>query len=69
VPKEEFVASKPLLKAPVELIELPGKALTQTVFVASHVSFPGIREDRDSCLAQVNGLRLSAKVYRVLPLT
>jgi hypothetical protein len=69
MPKEKLVASRPLLKAPVELIELPCEGFTQTVLVASHFSFPRIREDRDNGLIQLNELRLSAKVYRVLPLS
>jgi hypothetical protein len=69
MPKEELVASRPLLKAPVELIELPGEGLTQTVLVANHLSFAGIREDCDSSLTQFNELWLSTKVYRVLPLS
>ena len=67
MPKEKPVASRPLLKAPVELIELPGEGLTQTVLVANYLSFPGIREDCDSSLTQLNKLRLGTKVYRVLP--
>jgi hypothetical protein len=39
------------------------------LFVAGHLSFAGIREDRDSGLTQLNKLRLGAKVYRVLPLS
>jgi hypothetical protein len=69
MPKEELAASKPLLKPLVELIELLGEGLTQTVLVTGHLSFPGIREYRDSGLTQNNKLRLSAKVYRVPPLS
>jgi hypothetical protein len=69
MPKEELVASRPFLKAPVELIELAGKSLTQIVLVVSHFSFAGIREDCDNGLTQFDKLRLSAKVYRVLPLS
>jgi hypothetical protein len=69
MPKEELVASRLLLKALVELIELPGEGIMQILLVTNHFSFPGIREDRDSSLAQLNELRLSAKVYRVLPLS
>ena len=67
MPKEELVAFRPLLKSPVELIELPGEGLTQTVLGASHHSLARIREDRNSSLTQLNELRLGAKVYRVLP--
>jgi hypothetical protein len=67
--KEELVASRPLLESPVELIELLCEGLTQTVLVASHLSFPGIREDCDRSLPQLNELRLGAKVYRVFPLS
>jgi hypothetical protein len=67
MPKEELVASRPLLKLLVELVELPGEGYTQTVLLAGHLSFPGIREDRDSGLTQINELRLGTKVYRVLP--
>jgi hypothetical protein len=63
MPKEEPVASRSLLKAPVELIELPGEGLTQTVLVASYFSFPGIRENRDGSVTQLNELRLGAKIY------
>jgi hypothetical protein len=52
MPKQELVASRPLLKALVELIELPGKGLTQTVLVTGHLSFAGIRENCDSSLTQ-----------------
>jgi hypothetical protein len=69
MPKEELVASRPLLKATVKLIELPSEGLTQTVLVASYRSFAGIREDRNSSFTQLNKLWLSAKVYRVLPLS
>jgi hypothetical protein len=48
---------------------LPGEGLTQTVLVANHLSFAGIREDCDSSLTQFNELWLSTKVYRVLPLS
>jgi hypothetical protein len=65
MPKEELVASRPLLKAPVELIELPGEGLTQTVLDTGHCSFPGIREDRNSSLTQLNKLWLAAKVNGV----
>jgi hypothetical protein len=41
----------------------------QILLVAGHLSFPGIREDRDSSLTYLNELRLSAKVYWVLPLS
>jgi hypothetical protein len=68
MPEEELVASRPLLESLVELIEFPGEGFTQTVPAASHLSFPGIREDCDSSITQLNELRLSAKVYRVLPL-
>jgi hypothetical protein len=67
--KEEIVASRPLLKSPVELIELPGEGLAQTLLIIGHLSFAGIREDRDSCFTNLNELRLSAKVYRVLALS
>jgi len=53
MPKEELVASRPLLKSLVELIELPGEGLTLTVLVASHHSFARIWEDRDSYLRRV----------------
>jgi hypothetical protein len=66
MPKEELVASRLLLKALVELIELPGEGIMQILLVTNHFSFPGIREDRDSYITQLNELRLSAKVYRVL---
>jgi hypothetical protein len=69
MPKEQLVTSRPLLKSLVELIELPGKGLTQTVLVAGHHSFPGIREDRDRSVTQLKKLRFNAKVYRVLPLS
>jgi hypothetical protein len=52
MPKEELVTSGPLLESLVELIELPGKGLTQTVLVTGHLSFAGIREDCDSSLTQ-----------------
>jgi hypothetical protein len=39
------------------------------VLVVNHLSFPGIREDCDSSLANLNKLRLGAKAYRVLPLS
>jgi hypothetical protein len=68
MPKEELVVSRPLFKAPVELIELPGEGFMQILLVTNHLSFAGIREDRDSSLTQLNELRLSAKVYRVRPL-
>jgi hypothetical protein len=60
--KEELVASRPLLKAPVELIELPGEGLTQTVLVAARLSFAGVREDCDSSVPQLNELGLGAKI-------
>jgi hypothetical protein len=69
MPKEELVASRPLLKAPVELVELPGEGLTQTVLVASHNSLARIREDRSGYIIQLNELWLSAKVNGVLPLS
>jgi hypothetical protein len=69
MPKEKLVAPRPLLESLVELIELPGEGLTQTVLVASHLSFAGIREDRDSGITQLNELRLGAKVYLVLSLS
>ena len=59
----------PLLKTAVEFTKLPGECLTEILFVARHLSFPRIREDRNRSLAQLNELRLSAKVYRVLPLS
>jgi hypothetical protein len=69
VPEEEFVPSSLLLKPLVELLELPGKGLTQTVLVSSQFSLAGIREDRNSRISQLDKLRLGAKVYRVLPLS
>jgi hypothetical protein len=69
MPKEKLVRPRPLLKVSVELMELLCEGLTQTVVVASHHSFARIREDRDSRLAQLNELWLSAKVYRVLSLS
>jgi hypothetical protein len=69
MPKEELVASRPLLRAPVELIELMGEGVTQTVLAASHLSLAGIWEDRYSGPAQLNKLRLSAKVNGVFPLS
>jgi hypothetical protein len=68
MPEEKLIASRPLLKAPVELIELPGEGFTQILLVAYHLSFAGIRKDRNSGLPQLNELRLGTKVYRVLPL-
>jgi hypothetical protein len=64
--KEELVASRPLLKSLVELIELLCEGLTQTVLVASHHGFARIREDRNSSFTQLNKLWLSAKVDGVL---
>jgi hypothetical protein len=52
MPKEELVASRSLLKVPVELIELSGEGPTQTVLVTGHLSFAGIRENCDSSLTQ-----------------
>jgi hypothetical protein len=69
MPKEELVASRPLLKALVEVIELPGEGLTQTVLVAGHHSFARVREDSNSSLTQLNKPRFGAKVYRVLSLS
>jgi hypothetical protein len=69
MPKEELVTSRPLLESLGELMELLCEGLTQTVLVTSHHSFARIREDRNSSLTQFNELRLSAKVYRVLPLS
>jgi hypothetical protein len=65
MPKEELVASRPLLKAPVELIELPGEGLTQILFVTGQLSFARIWEDCDSSLTQLDKLWLSAKVNGV----
>ena len=62
MPKEQLVASRPLLEAPVELIELLGESLTQTVLIPSHLNFVGIREDCDGSVTQLNELRLSAKI-------
>jgi len=45
MPKEKLVASRPLLKSPVELTELPGEGITQIQVVANHLSFPGTRRD------------------------
>jgi len=50
MPKEELVASRPLLELLVELMELLGKSLSQTVLVVRHHSFARIREDCDSGL-------------------
>ena len=69
MPKEQLVASRPLLKPLVELIELADESFTQTVLVTGHFRFARIREHRDSGLTQLNELRLSAKVYRVLALS
>jgi hypothetical protein len=65
MPNEKLVASRPLLKSLVELIELPGEGTIQILLVAKHFSFPGIREDRDGSVTQLNELRLGAKVYGV----
>jgi hypothetical protein len=62
MPKEELVASRPLLESLVELMELLCEGLTQTVLVASHHSFARIREDRNGYITQLNELRLSANV-------
>jgi hypothetical protein len=67
VPEEKLVASRPLFKAVVEFTKLPGECITEILFVACNFSFPGIREDCDSSLTQLNELRLGAEVYRVLP--
>jgi hypothetical protein len=69
MPKQELVACGPLLKAPVELIELPGEGIMQILVVTNHFSFARIGEDRNGSLTQLNKLRLNAKVYRVLPLS
>jgi hypothetical protein len=52
------MASRPQLKALVELTELLGKVLMQILLVASYFTFPGIREDRDSILGNLNHLRV-----------
>ena len=62
MPKEQLVASRPLLEAPVEPIELLGESLTQAVLVAGHLSFARIREDRDGSVPQLKKLRLGAKL-------
>jgi len=58
MPEEELMASRPQLKALVELTELLGKVLMQILLVASYFTFPGIREDRDSILGNLNHLRV-----------
>jgi hypothetical protein len=69
MPKEQLVAFRSLLKSLIELIELLGERSTQTLLVTNHLSFARIREDNDSRISQLNKLRLSAKVYWVLPLS
>jgi hypothetical protein len=69
MPKEQPVASRPLLESLVKLIELLSEGFTKIVLIARHLSFAGIREDRDSGVTQLNELRLGAKVYGVLPLS
>jgi hypothetical protein len=66
MPKEELVASRPLLKAPVELIELPDEGLTQILIVTCQRCLSRIREDCDSSLTQLNEFGLNAKIYGVL---
>ena len=58
MPEEELMASRTQLKALVELTELLGKVLMQILLVASYFTFPGIREDRDSILGNLNHLRV-----------
>jgi hypothetical protein len=62
VPEENLVAFRPLLESPVELIELLGEGFSQAALVAGHLSFAWIREDRDSSLANLNRVRLGAKI-------
>ncbi len=69
MPEGKLAASRPLHKALVKFLKLPGEGFMQILLVAYHLSFPGIREDCDSSLTELNELRLSAKVYRVLPLS
>jgi hypothetical protein len=65
--KEELVRSRPLLKALVELAELPSEDFTQILIVAGQRRLSRIREGCHSKLTQPDEVRLGAKVYGVLP--
>jgi hypothetical protein len=62
MPKEQLVASRPLLKALVKLVKLPSEGFTQILIVSSHRRLSRIRENRDSSLTQLKKLRLGAKI-------